>query len=156
MSSGPPVTFSVPATKSVLSSTPVIQLQCKSEEALPGSLASARRYSHGHRARRSPARCWLERSHGEDEALDALIARWAGRANGAKNVGNQRKPILNATKRNAPTHESLEARHDLATSRALHDRTGHTSGNRSFIRTAPLASSYLHRDQTNRSSSIIA
>ena len=54
-----------------------------------------------------------------------------GRAT-AKDVGNQTRTVLGAVGR-----MGISAANALAASRALHERTGHTAGNGSLMRTAP-------------------
>ena len=66
---------------------------------------------------------------------DALVARWAGWARDAKDVGNQTRAVLSVP---SPTAVTVEA-----AARALHERTGHTGGNGSLMRTAPVALAYL-------------
>jgi ADP-ribosylglycohydrolase len=69
-------------------------------------------------------------------AQDAVTARWADWAAAAKDVGNQTRAVLGAVT-NGTAAEALAA------SRQLHDRTGHTAGNGSLMRTAPVALAYL-------------
>jgi ADP-ribosyl-[dinitrogen reductase] hydrolase len=69
-------------------------------------------------------------------AQDAIIARWADWAKDARDVGIQTGDILDAV-RNGTAAEALAA------SRELHERTGHTAGNGSLMRTAPVALAYL-------------
>jgi ADP-ribosylglycohydrolase len=74
-------------------------------------------------------------------AQDAIIARWADWAKDARDVGIQTGDILDAV-RNGPVHDGIGAE-ALAASRELHERTGHTAGNGSLMRTAPVALAYL-------------
>jgi protein-tyrosine phosphatase len=53
-------------------------------------------------------------------------------------VGNQTRSVLGATGR-----AGVSAANALAASRMLHERTGHTAGNGSLMRTAPVALAYL-------------
>lgn len=69
-------------------------------------------------------------------AQDAIIARWADWAKGARDVGIQTGDILGAVRHGT----AAEA---LAASRELHERTGHTAGNGSLMRTAPVALAFL-------------
>src|SRR5262249_28439108 len=69
-------------------------------------------------------------------AQDAIIASWADWAKDARDVGIQTGDILEAV-RNGTAAEALAA------SRELHERTGHTAGNGSLMRTAPVALAYL-------------
>ncbi|MHA3700626.1 ADP-ribosylglycohydrolase family protein [Jatrophihabitans sp. YIM 134969] len=66
---------------------------------------------------------------------DALVARWAGWARSAKDVGNQTRAVLSVDSPSAATVG--------AAARSLHERTGHTGGNGSLMRTAPVALAYL-------------
>jgi ADP-ribosyl-[dinitrogen reductase] hydrolase len=70
------------------------------------------------------------------EAQDRVVARWAGWAREAPDVGSQTRQVLQA----APNGTAAEAR---AASAGLHQRTGHTAGNGSLMRTAPVALAYL-------------
>ena len=63
-------------------------------------------------------------------AQDAIIARWADWAQTARDVGIQTAEVLGA----ACGGTAAEA---LAAARDLHERTGHTAGNGSLMRTAP-------------------
>jgi ADP-ribosylglycohydrolase/protein-tyrosine phosphatase len=74
-------------------------------------------------------------------AQDAIIARWADWAKDARDVGIQTGDILDAV-RNGPVHDGIGAE-ALAAARELHERTGHTAGNGSLMRTAPVALAYL-------------
>jgi ADP-ribosylglycohydrolase len=69
-------------------------------------------------------------------AQDAITARWAEWARDAKDVGNQTRRVLRAVRHGT----AAEA---LAASRKLHERTGHTAGNGSLMRTAPVALAFL-------------
>lgn len=67
---------------------------------------------------------------------DALITRWSGWARTAKDVGNQTRTVLGVPSPSAATVGTA--------ARELHERTGHTGGNGSLMRTAPVALAYLH------------
>src|SRR5512146_469364 len=69
-------------------------------------------------------------------AQDRVVARWAGWAQTARDVGIQTGEVLAA----APRGTAAEA---LAAAAGLHQRTGHTAGNGSLMRTAPVALAYL-------------
>ena len=69
-------------------------------------------------------------------AQDAVTARWAAWARDAKDVGNQTRRVLGAV-RHGTAAEALTA------SRELHELTGHTAGNGSLMRTAPVALAFL-------------
>jgi ADP-ribosylglycohydrolase len=70
------------------------------------------------------------------QAQDRIVARWAGWAQTAPDVGIQTRHVLEA----APRGTAAEA---LAAAADLHQRTGHTAGNGSLMRTAPVALAYL-------------
>jgi ADP-ribosylglycohydrolase len=69
-------------------------------------------------------------------AQDAITARWAAWARGARDVGAQTSMVLGAVRHGT----AAEA---LAASRDLHERTGHTAGNGALMRTAPVALAFL-------------
>jgi ADP-ribosyl-[dinitrogen reductase] hydrolase len=69
-------------------------------------------------------------------AQDAIIARWCAWAVEARDIGAQTAGVLGAVRSSA----AAEA---LAASRGLHERTGHTAGNGSLMRTAPVALAFL-------------
>lgn len=73
---------------------------------------------------------------GED-ANDRIVRGWTTWAAGAKDVGVQTREILAAQGNNGSAEKAREE------SRALHGRTGHTAGNGSLMRTAPVALAYL-------------
>src|SRR5262249_11648788 len=74
----------------------------------------------------------------EEEALDAIVARWGEWMNDAKDVGIQTSSVLRTAHWLGLTaHTAREA------SAALHERTGRTAGNGSLMRTAPVALAYL-------------
>lgn len=75
-----------------------------------------------------------------DEASQtALVARWYEWSRTATDVGNQTRSVLDEVGRRGVT-----AANAITASRALHERTGHTAGNGSLMRTAPVALAYLH------------
>ncbi|HUN37715.1 MAG TPA: ADP-ribosylglycohydrolase family protein [Trebonia sp.] len=69
-------------------------------------------------------------------AQDLIAARWAEWARDARDVGIQTGEVLEAVRRGT----AAEA---LAASREQHERTGHTAGNGSLMRTAPVALAFL-------------
>lgn len=69
-------------------------------------------------------------------AQDAIIARWCAWAAEARDIGSQTAGVLGAVRGGT----AAEA---LAASRDLHERTGHTAGNGSLMRTAPVALAFL-------------
>ena len=74
----------------------------------------------------------------DDAAQDAIVERWYGWSRTAKDVGNQTRTVLGTVGR-----MGISATNALAASRALHERTGHTAGNGSLMRTAPVALAFL-------------
>ena len=73
--------------------------------------------------------------------LDAVVEGWLGwLRDGATDVGNQTRWVLSEVAANESAQLSDDAR--LA-SDALHARTGHTAGNGSLMRTAPVALAFL-------------
>jgi ADP-ribosyl-[dinitrogen reductase] hydrolase len=74
----------------------------------------------------------------DESAQTALVRRWHDWSRTAPDVGNQTRSVLGATSR-----AGISAANALAASRALHERTGHTAGNGSLMRTAPVALAYL-------------
>ncbi|WP_307853587.1 ADP-ribosylglycohydrolase family protein [Nocardioides palaemonis] len=82
-----------------------------------------------------------DRGLGDDVALDAVVEGWLGwLAGGATDVGTQTRSVLGAVAAGARTAPAREARQAAA---ALHARTGHTAGNGSLMRTAPVALAFL-------------
>jgi ADP-ribosyl-[dinitrogen reductase] hydrolase len=74
----------------------------------------------------------------EEEALDAIVARWGEWTQDAKDIGVQTGSVLRTARWLGLTaHTAREA------SAALHERTGRTAGNGSLMRTAPVALAYL-------------
>ena len=77
----------------------------------------------------------------DDAALDLVVEGWlAWLRGGASDVGNQTRSVLGAVVAGSPTRPAQDAR--LA-SYALHAQTGHTAGNGSLMRTAPVALAFL-------------
>lgn len=74
----------------------------------------------------------------DEAAQTAIVERWYGWSRTATDVGNQTRAVLDATGR-----AGISAANALAASRALHERSGHTAGNGSLMRTAPVALAYL-------------
>ena len=74
----------------------------------------------------------------EEEALDAIVARWGDWMQTSKDVGIQTSSVLRTARWLGFTaHTAREA------SAALHERTGRTAGNGSLMRTAPVVLAYL-------------
>jgi ADP-ribosylglycohydrolase len=69
----------------------------------------------------------------DTEALDAIVRCWHEWMRTAKDVGIQTSHVLRAA-----DSLGLSARTAHEASAALHDRTGHTAGNGSLMRTAPV------------------
>lgn len=74
----------------------------------------------------------------DEPAQTAIVTRWYDWSLTATDVGNQTRTVLGATGR-----AGVSAANALAASRMLHERTGHTAGNGSLMRTAPVALAYL-------------
>lgn len=76
-----------------------------------------------------------------DAALDLVVEGWvAWLRGGASDVGNQTRSVLGEVAAGAGARPAQDAR--LA-SYALHAQTGHTAGNGSLMRTAPVALAFL-------------
>ena len=78
----------------------------------------------------------------DDDALDAVVDGWVGwLRDGASDVGNQTSYVLGevAAEPGAPR----PAERARQTAQRLHERTGHTAGNGSLMRTAPVALAFL-------------
>ncbi len=78
----------------------------------------------------------------DEHALDAIVDGWVGWLHGgASDVGNQTRFVLGEVARDPggprPAERARRAAH------SLHDRTGHTGGNGSLMRTAPVALAFL-------------
>jgi ADP-ribosyl-[dinitrogen reductase] hydrolase len=89
----------------------------------------------------SKARTW---SFGfRDEcALDQIAEGWIGwMREGASDIGNQTRQVLSTAARWDP--ETGAAQRVRTAARNLHERTGHTAGNGSLMRTAPVALAFL-------------
>lgn len=69
-------------------------------------------------------------------AQDAIVSRWRAWAREAPDVGIQTSRVLGEVR-------SGTAADALAASRELHEHTGHTAGNGSLMRTAPVALAFL-------------
>ncbi|OBG78127.1 MULTISPECIES: ADP-ribosylglycohydrolase family protein [unclassified Mycobacterium] len=74
----------------------------------------------------------------DENAQDYIVERWEFWARTAKDVGNQTRSVLSTAGR-----RGISARTAREESAALHQRTGHTAGNGSLMRTAPVALAYL-------------
>ncbi|OBJ57431.1 ADP-ribosylglycohydrolase family protein [Mycobacterium asiaticum] len=74
----------------------------------------------------------------DEQAQDYIVERWHDWARTAKDVGNQTRSVLTAAGR-----QGISAKSAREVSAALHKRTGHTAGNGSLMRTAPVALAYL-------------
>jgi ADP-ribosyl-[dinitrogen reductase] hydrolase len=73
-------------------------------------------------------------------AQDRIVGRWAAWARSAKDVGNQTRNVLGHVPDGAVHGAAATAR---TAADELHRRTGHTAGNGSLMRTAPVALAYL-------------
>jgi ADP-ribosyl-[dinitrogen reductase] hydrolase len=74
------------------------------------------------------------------DAQDRIVARWAHWSRTAADVGVQTKQVLEYVPDDGISGSAGVA---LAAAEALHERTGHTAGNGSLMRTAPVALAYL-------------
>ena len=74
----------------------------------------------------------------DEQAQDYIVERWHWWAKTAKDIGGQTSSVLSAAGR-----RGISARTAREESAALHKRTGHTAGNGSLMRTAPVALAYL-------------
>jgi ADP-ribosyl-[dinitrogen reductase] hydrolase len=74
----------------------------------------------------------------DDAAQNAIVERWHGWSRSAKDVGVQTSNVLGAL-----GAQGVSAGNAKDASRRLHERTGHTAGNGSLMRTAPVALAYL-------------
>jgi ADP-ribosylglycohydrolase/protein-tyrosine phosphatase len=80
----------------------------------------------------------------DSTAQSRIVARWAGWAREAKDVGNQTRAVLAAAERSAARDGGeVTAGHACAASRAHHDRQGRSGGNGSLMRTGPVALAYI-------------
>lgn len=75
----------------------------------------------------------------DPSAQDTVVQRWHGWHLTAKDVGNQTRSVLSAAGRSG----RITAASARAESAKLHERTRHTAGNGSLMRTAPVALAYL-------------
>ena len=75
----------------------------------------------------------------DEKSLDYIVERWHWWSRNAKDVGIQTSSVLNCGGR-----RGISAKTAREESAALHGRTGHTAGNGSLMRTAPVALAYLH------------
>jgi ADP-ribosylglycohydrolase len=73
-------------------------------------------------------------------AQDQIVARWVGWSRTAPDVGIQTSKVLGQVLDGGVAGAAAAA---LAASADLHERTGHTAGNGSLMRTAPVALAYL-------------
>jgi ADP-ribosyl-[dinitrogen reductase] hydrolase len=74
----------------------------------------------------------------QELALDAIVRRWHGWSQHAKDVGVQTRSVLSQAGRHG-----ISAQTARVESAALHELTGRTAGNGSLMRTAPVALAYL-------------
>jgi ADP-ribosylglycohydrolase len=74
------------------------------------------------------------------DAQDQIVARWVGWSRTAPDVGIQTSQVLGLVLDGGVSGAAAAA---LAASADLHERTGHTAGNGSLMRTAPVALAYL-------------
>ncbi len=74
------------------------------------------------------------------DAQDRIVARWVGWSRTAPDVGIQTSQVLGQVLDGGVSGAAAAA---LAASADLHERTGHTAGNGSLMRTAPVALAYL-------------
>ena len=74
------------------------------------------------------------------DAQDQIVARWVGWSRTAPDVGIQTSQVLGQVLDGGVSGAAAAA---LAASADLHERTGHTAGNGSLMRTAPVALAYL-------------
>lgn len=81
---------------------------------------------------------------GSEQAQDEIVARWYEWSRTAADVGNQTRTVLDATGRDPAGLGAATARR---ISLALHVQTGHTGGNGSLMRTAPVALAFLDDDE---------
>lgn len=70
----------------------------------------------------------------ESDAQDRIVARWAGWARVAKDVGVQTRTVLSRASTAAAARQAAAQQHA---------QTGHTAGNGSLMRTGPVALAYL-------------
>jgi ADP-ribosyl-[dinitrogen reductase] hydrolase len=70
----------------------------------------------------------------DEESLHAILQRWLGWMKDAEDVGVQTRTVLKAS-----GWLGIGVLTALNAAKALHERTGHTAGNGSLMRTAPVA-----------------
>ena len=75
----------------------------------------------------------------DEKSLDHIVERWQWWARNAKDVDNQTRSVLTAA-----GQRGISAKTARDESSKLHSRTGHTAGNGSLMRTAPVALACLH------------
>jgi ADP-ribosyl-[dinitrogen reductase] hydrolase len=76
----------------------------------------------------------------DGDAQDRIVARWEEWSRDATDIGVQTAAVLSGVPRGVIRGAAAAA---MAASAALHERTGHTAGNGSLMRTAPVALGYL-------------
>ena len=72
------------------------------------------------------------------DAQDLIVQRWLDWSHTAKDIGNQTRAVLGATRRR-PSAKAARIH-----AQAHHNRSGRSGGNGSLMRTAPVALGYLH------------
>jgi len=81
------------------------------------------------------------------EALTMIVRSWTSWAAEAKDVGAQTSSVIAAARRlAAASGREVQAADFAAAAADFHARTGHSAGNGSLMRTAPLALAYLDRE----------
>lgn len=79
----------------------------------------------------------------ETHAQDAIVTRWLQWSRVTKDIGIQTGSVL----RTATIDGVITAERTRAASQRLHEKTAHTAGNGSLMRTAPVALAYLDDEQ---------
>ncbi len=74
----------------------------------------------------------------DTDAQDQIVERWLDWSHTAKDIGNQTRAVLGATRRR-PSAKAARLH-----AKAHHERTGRSGGNGSLMRTAPVALGYLY------------
>ncbi len=74
----------------------------------------------------------------DERAQDDVVSRWSFWAKTARDIGVQTSSVLSAAKK-----RGISSRTARDESEALHRHSGHTAGNGSLMRTAPVALAYL-------------
>ena len=77
----------------------------------------------------------------ESGAQDAIVSRWVEWSLTASDVGNQTRRVFDSVRREPDGGSAASA---ARASKELHERTAHTAGNGSLMRTAPVALAYLN------------